>query len=62
MQQSAFDPVRSRKAVYSLTHPQDYMILSGGLGSSAYIQSKLSTAFVGSRDQPNLQILVSEEP
>ena len=41
---------------------QDYIVLSGGLGSSAYVREKLEEAFVGGDDHPDLQILVSEEP
>ena len=41
---------------------QDYIVLSGGLGSSAYVREKLKEAFVGGNDHPDLQILVSEEP
>ncbi|KAL2284656.1 hypothetical protein FJTKL_08753 [Diaporthe vaccinii] len=43
----------------------EYLVLSGGLGSSAYLKRELSKAFTGGNAHaaaPNLQILVAEEP
>ena len=41
---------------------QDYIVLSGGLGSSAYVKSRLKARFEAGTEMPNLQVLVSEEP
>ena len=46
----------------SLTLSQNYIVLSGGLGSSTYLRTRLQSAFVSTESHPDLQILVSEEP
>ena len=46
----------------SLMQSQSYIVLSGGLGSSAYLRTRLQSAFVSTESHPDLQILVSEEP
>ncbi len=44
---------------YKLIPLQDYIVLSGGLGSSAYVRSALKDEFRGYRGR---QVLVSEDP
>ena len=54
--------IKSAISMQSLTLSQNYIVLSGGLGSSAYLRTKLQSAFVSTESHPDLQILVSEEP
>ena len=41
---------------------QNYIVLAGGLGSSAYLRTRLQSAFESTESHPGLQILVAEEP
>lgn len=52
----------SEISMQPLTLSQNYIVLSGGLGSSAYLRTRLQSAFVSTESHPDLQILVSEEP
>lgn len=54
--------IKSAILMQSLTLSQNYIVLSGGLGSSAYLRTRLQSAFVSTESHPDLQILVSEEP
>ncbi len=42
---------------------QNYLVLSGGLGSSAYVQKRLKTAFTGANFHPaapSLKVIAAE--
>lgn len=54
--------VISAISMKSLILSQNYIVLSGGLGSSAYLRTRLQSAFISTESHPDLQILVSEEP
>ena len=41
---------------------QDYIALSGGLGSSAYVKARIKVRFEAERGQRRPQIISSEEP
>ena len=49
-------------SMQSLILSQNYIVLSGGLGSSAYLRTRLQSAFESTKSHSDLQILVSEEP
>lgn len=54
--------VISAISMLSLMLSQNYLVLSGGLGSSAYLRTRLQSAFESTESHPDLQILVAEEP